>query len=52
MSENKLNSGNRSLPAREGWGWVPDVLAVVFFVAVSVVYFLVPIRDGLVLSGS
>lgn len=51
MSENKLNSGNRSLPAREGWGWVPDVLAVVFFVAVSVVYFLVPIRDGLVLSG-
>ena len=31
--------------------FLPDVLAVLFFVAVSVVYFLVPIRDGLVLTG-
>ena len=31
--------------------FLPDVLAVAFFVAVSVVYFLVPIRDGLVLTG-
>ena len=30
---------------------LPDVLAVLFFVAVSVVYFIVPIRDGLVLTG-
>ena len=31
--------------------FLPDVLAVVFFVAVSVTYFIVPIRDGLVLTG-
>ncbi len=31
--------------------FLPDVLAVLFFVAVSVVYFFVPIRDGLVLTG-
>ena len=30
---------------------VPDILAVVFFVAVSVLYFLGPIREGLVLAG-
>ena len=30
---------------------LPDVLAVLFFVAVSVMYFIVPIRDGLVLTG-
>lgn len=30
---------------------LPDVLAVLFFVAVSVLYFIVPIRDGLVLTG-
>ncbi|MBQ7462274.1 MAG: YfhO family protein [Bacteroidaceae bacterium] len=31
--------------------FLPDVLAVLFFVAVSVAYFFVPIRDGLVLTG-
>jgi len=31
--------------------FLSDVLAVLFFVAVSVVYFIVPIRDGLVLTG-
>ncbi len=31
--------------------FLPDVLAVVFFVAISALYFLVPIRDGLVLTG-
>ena len=51
MSETKSFSSNRSLPTREGRGWVADVLAVLFFVAVSVVYFIVPIRDGLVLTG-
>lgn len=30
---------------------LPDVLAIVFFVAISVFYFFTPIRDGLVLSG-
>ncbi len=30
---------------------VPDILAVVFFVAVSVLYFLGPIKEGLVLAG-
>ncbi|HBC28442.1 MAG TPA: hypothetical protein DC006_01925 [Prevotellaceae bacterium] len=30
---------------------LPDVLAIVFFVAISVSYFFTPIRDGLVLSG-
>ena len=51
MSETKSFSSNRSLPTREGRGWVSDVLAVLFFVAVSVVYFIVPIRVGLVLTG-
>lgn len=31
--------------------FLPDLLAVVFFVAISVFYFITPIRDGLVLSG-
>ena len=31
--------------------FLPDVLAVLFFVAISVVYFMGPIRDGLVLTG-
>ncbi|MEE1147164.1 MAG: hypothetical protein UHS32_10400, partial [Bacteroidaceae bacterium] len=30
---------------------IPVVLAVLFFVAISVLYFLSPIRDGLVLTG-
>ena len=29
--------------------FVPDVLAIVFFVAISCLYFMGPIRDGLVL---
>lgn len=29
----------------------PDVLAILFFVVISCTYFLVPIRDGLVLTG-
>ncbi len=31
---------------------VPDTLAIVFLVAISVLYFLDPIREGLVLSGN
>ena len=30
---------------------LPDVLAIILFVAISVSYFFTPIRDGLVLSG-
>ncbi len=30
---------------------IPDAMAVVFFVVISVLYFLSPIRDGLVLTG-
>ena len=51
MSENTMSNSNCSLPTREGRGWVSDLLAILFFVAVSVVYFIVPIRDGLVLTG-
>lgn len=32
--------------------YLPDLLAILFFVVVSCVYFLVPIRDGLVLTGN
>ena len=43
---------NKMFPLKGGRGsFLPDVLAVLFFVAVSVVYFIVPIRDGLVLTG-
>ena len=43
---------NKAFPLKGVRGsFLPDVLAVLFFVAVSVVYFLVPIRDGLVLTG-
>ena len=31
--------------------FLPDVLAIVFFVAISCLYFMGPIRDGLVLTG-
>ena len=31
--------------------FLPDVLAILFFVAISMIYFLGPIRDGKVLAG-
>ncbi|MBO7119721.1 MAG: YfhO family protein [Bacteroidaceae bacterium] len=31
--------------------FLPDLLAIAFFVAISIMYFIVPIRDGLVLTG-
>ena len=31
--------------------FLPDVLAILFFVAISMIYFLSPIRDGKVLAG-
>ena len=46
-----MNNENKLPLKGVGGSLLPDVLAVLFFVAVSVVYFIVPIRDGLVLSG-
>ena len=51
MSDNTISKRNNSLPTREGWGWVSDLLAILFFVAISMIYFLGPIRDGKVLAG-
>ena len=46
-----MNNENKLPLKGVGGSLLPDVLAVVFFVAVSVTYFIVPIRDGLVLTG-
>ena len=51
MSDNKNSNSSRAFLTREGWGWVPDLLAILFFVAISLIYFLGPIRDGKVLAG-
>ena len=47
-----ITSNSSTLWGRLGRGFFfPDVLAILFFVAVSLVYFLGPIRDGKVLAG-
>ena len=46
-----MNNDNKLPLKGVGRSLLPDVLAVLFFVAVSVMYFIVPIRDGLVLTG-
>ena len=46
-----MNNENKLPLKGVGGSLLPDLLAVLFFVAVSVMYFIVPIRDGLVLSG-
>ena len=51
MSDNKKSNSFRSLLAKEGWRWLPDILAILFFVVISLIYFLGPIRDGKVLAG-
>ena len=54
MNDNNLSNSNSSLPTREGRGWVrilPDLLAIVFFVALSFAYFIHPVSEGLVLTG-
>ncbi len=58
MSNNNLSNSNSSLPDREGGGrvrWVssllPDLLAILFFVALSFAYFAKPVSEGLVLTG-
>ena len=58
MSNNNLSNSNSSLPDREGGGrvrWVssllPDLLSILFFVALSFAYFAKPVSEGLVLTG-
>ncbi len=54
MSNNNQSNSNRSLPTREGRGWVrllPDLLSTLFFVALSFAYFAKPVSEGLVLTG-
>jgi len=54
MSNNNQSNSNRSLPTREGRGWVrllPDLLSILFFVALSFAYFAKPASEGLVLTG-
>ena len=51
MSDNTQSKGNRSLPHKVGWGWVYDLLAIVFFVALSFAYFIHPVTEGYVLTG-
>ena len=58
MSNNNQSSTNSSLPNGEGGGIVrflssilPDLLAIVFFIALSFAYFIKPVSEGLVLTG-
>ena len=46
-----ITSNSSTLWGRLGRGFLPDVLAILFFVAISLIYFLGPIRDGKVLAG-
>lgn len=55
MSDNSQSNTNSSLSHRGGWGRVrtllPDLAAVVFFVALSFAYFAGPVSKGYVLTG-
>ena len=58
MSDNTQSNTNRSLPSKEGKGkvfswssWLPDLCAILFFAALSFVYFLNPVIEGQVLTG-
>ena len=58
MSDNNQPKGNSSLPNRESGGrvrwassFLPDLLAILFFVALSFAYFAKPVSEGLVLTG-
>ena len=51
MSNNNLSNTNTSLPLRKGRAWLYDLLAILFFVALSFAYFLHPVSEGLVLTG-
>ena len=52
MSNNNQSNSNRSLPTREGRGWVFDLLSILFFVALSFAYFAKPASERLVLTGT
>jgi len=58
MSNNNQSNSNSSLPSKEGRGWVsrsrvflPDLLAILFFLVLSFAYFAGPVSDGYVLTG-
>ena len=58
MNTTNQSNSNSSLPDREGGGrvrWVssllPDLLSILFFVALSFAYFAKPASEGLVLTG-
>ncbi|MBR0432771.1 MAG: YfhO family protein [Bacteroidaceae bacterium] len=53
MSNNQSNT-NRTLPDKKG-SWIvsllPDLAAIIFFIALSFAYFIKPVSEGLVLTG-
>ena len=53
MSNNQSNT-NRTLPDKKG-NWIvsllPDLAAIIFFIALSFAYFIKPVSEGLVLTG-
>ena len=48
---NQSNSNQSSLPNARGRGWVFDLLAILFFIALSFAYFIHPVSEGQVLTG-
>ena len=48
---NQPNSNQSPLPDGRGRGWVFDLFAILFFVALSFAYFVTPVTEGLVLTG-
>ena len=48
---NQSNSNQSSLPNGRGRGWVFDLLAILFFIALSFAYFIHPVSEGQVLTG-
>ena len=53
MSDNTKSNTNRSLPTKEGrvWFFLPDLLAILFFIALSYAYFFNPVSKGYILTG-
>lgn len=48
---NQSNSNQSSLPNGRGRGWVFDLFAILFFIALSFAYFIHPVSEGQVLTG-
>ena len=52
MSNNDQSNSNQTpRPNGRGWGWVPDLLSILFFLALSFLYFASPISKGYILTG-